>query len=179
MRKIFLLMALLGLGLASCDKNNEPARELGGDGKVNIGTDDIGSEEGDDSLNGTWSEPVVITPAELCIDLAEGNSIKFTTSEPSYLWGIYLLGESLEFSPDEILGWLDNGAVLVWTCKDKHYSLPFEMGSDWYTISQIDEVTFEVTVGDVNEERLISLDIGSRIYGREPAVADIIIKPAK
>lgn len=151
MRMIYFLIISLGLAMTACDN---------------------------DSVNGLLPEPVVITPAELCIDLAQGNSATFTTNEPSYFMGVYLLGENLEFNPEEILGWIDeSGAIFVWSCKGKRNSIPFEIGSDWYTLRQVDETTYEVTIGDVDEDRLITLALGSRVKGREPAYLDIVIKP--
>ena len=177
MRKIFMLIALLGLAMTSCDKANEPIDPGKGGDEVNPENGGVKSEEEDD-LNGGWPEPVVVTPAELCIDLAEGNSATFTTSEPSYFAEVWVLGESLEFSPEEILGWsVENGAILVWSSRGEKHSVPFEIGSDWYTLRQVDEVTYEVTIGDVDEPRLITIFIGSRVYGRHPARLDIAVKP--
>jgi hypothetical protein len=178
MKKLFLLMFILGLGLASCDKGNEPIEPGKGGSEVNPETDGVNTDEGDDLVNGLCPESVVITPAELCIDLAEGCSAKFTTNEPSYFMGVYLLGDSLEFSPGEILGWMeDSGAVFVWSCRGEKNSVPFEIGSDWYTLRQIDEMTYEVTIDDVEEERLIIVQLGSRVKGREPGRVDIAVKP--
>lgn len=178
MRKIFMLIALLGLAMTSCDKANEPIDPGKGGDEVNPENGGVKSEEEDD-LNGAMP-PVVVTPAELCIDLAEGNSATFTTSEPSYFSGVCVLGESLEFSPEEILGWREeDGAILVWSSRGVMHSVPFEIGSDWYTLRQVDEVTYEVTIGDVDEQRLITIFIDSRVYGREPARLDIAVKPQK
>jgi hypothetical protein len=181
MKKILLLMAVLGLGLTSCEKNIErnDDEDVNG-GKVDIGNEGVEENKGNDDANGMCPETVVITPTELCIDLATDNCAKFTTNEPSYLWATYILGENLELQQNDILGWRESdGAILVWSSKGAINELPFEISSDWYTIRQTDEISYEVTIGEVDEERLISLMIGSRVKSREPALIDITIKPKK
>ena len=154
MRKLMSLLMMIALCVA-CNKN------------ANIDN------------NGLWPEPVVVNPATLVIDMKEGNSATFSTSEPSYISSIFLWGESLNIDESEILGWREeDNAILVWTCRDKETEVPYTHSSDWYDIEQIDDSNYKVTIGDISEERHISLYLESRTNPREPAEFDIIINPA-
>ena len=154
MRKLMSLLMMIALCVA-CNKN------------ANI------------DKNGLWPEPVVVNPATLVIDMKEGNSATFSTSEPSYISSIFLWGESLNIDESEILGWREeDNAILVWTCRDKQTEVPYTHSSDWYNIEQIDDSNYKVTIGDISEKRHISLNLKSRTNPREPAEFDIIINPA-
>ena len=154
MRKLMSLLMMIALCVA-CNKN------------ANI------------DKNGLWPEPVVVNPATLVIDMKEGNSATFSTSEPSYISSIFLWGESLNIDESEILGWREeDNAILVWTCRDKQTQVPYTHSSDWYDIEQIDDSNYKVTIGDISEERHINLNLKSRTNPREPARFDIIINPA-
>lgn len=153
MRKLMSLLMMIALCVA-CNKN------------ANIDN------------NGLWPEPVVVNPATLVIDMKEGNSATFSTSEPSYISSIFLWGESLNIDESEILGWREeDNAILVWNCRDKQTQVPYTHSFDWYEIEQIDNTNYKITLGDIDEERHIHLYLNSRSNPREPATFDITINP--
>lgn len=154
MKKIIIILSMLTLSIACNDKPN-------------------------DNVNNSGAEPIVAVPASLSINLDEGNSATFSTSEHSYISAIFVLGEELELDQSEILGWRDeDNAILVWSCKGEVTEVPYTHSSEWYDIEQIDNSNYEVTIGNINELRHIYLYLKSRVNHREPAVFDITINPA-
>lgn len=137
------------------------------------------NDNANEKINNSGAEPIVTVPASLSINLDEGNSATFSTSEHSYISAIFVLGEELELDQSEILGWRDeDNAILVWSCKGEVTEVPYTHSSKWYDIEQIDNSNYEVTIGNINELRHIYLYLKSRVNHREPAVFDITINPA-